>query len=1173
MLTPTALSTVGLRRATEARVVKVRNRTGFDIHLLPNLSGFDFNAGAIANNDVKTFDTVAGLLDAAGEEEISFCMRLSQSTIPQVGEREPVFNLKVSSAHNSIRTYLLRPVATFESINPGRASLLRLLEGRGSPETILTDMTSSEIVYHNAEPVVEWCMHNQRLRSSIVDAYSLEKGQDLLSASIWSPEDGMEEDSDLSGDELTDRNEPEAAAGLASNDPSGALPAKVKKHSNWLRPYLKNDSPEWTDMTCTLRMARERVMLPDSRWMWVNEWTVDLSGSLGESTDSDGWEYSADFETFTRTRRYYERGDSCRRRRWTRTRIVAPPRLGDPLRQLKFVWETSTDEDGNYSVAVRSHVSVKNATAAPISFFVYCPSWDEDIYIGTADPGMDQCVPVNLASSAVYMRLAKRSGSQEPQSIRDCISSKRFIILPTSHTSSNFVRTSMDLKDVSRTTLHFLVEIQSTHGIVDITIHPVLRLINLLPCQLECQFGEVIGKHDNRIADKRETIGRQKKIAKCETLTIASGKEGACTAISPWRAPHVSLRVPGYEWSRWHRIVNRKANSYTWRPSEKEEESHSCPKSDADIADELKTVVHFRRVGVNNDGDPLNLIFSVECDHCPTLRVYSQYWILDKTGFGCRFAEGFSDMLGSVPDSETSRRSHLPPVETKDSAIRRDMTIAGHQWSIGMSGMSLYFSTREKITLAIETGVPDRRKVHKNSLRIKSKWVSPLHISNVMPKTVFSVDELNGPRRFELAISVTVCPGIFSRTKLITFLPRYQIVNLLHRELAIAQEECLETETRIPSQSALPFHLEKGSLPAKVRLGTCSAEENRASAYKGCWTNGCFQLDRVGITSMRLPTDNKFSKIPLVVQAEVRLATKEQSSAVVVVIWAANEKSNPLYVLRNRTPYTILCRQPLHDESPDAVRSGRSGPAILDTCASLESRTPDFECNAEFGPLIKSFLGFKQSEEFVWVLKSNDVACFGFDDPEKPHILEWTCVGKGDANFGDKRKKAFLEVDAMGSASVLGLPGGRRVRCQIEAEHSTKVIEFQDFGSSKSAGRSNLANDIMLDSLRKRGTDAKEKGVLVPEAFDVCDDDEDAAFSFRLEIPGVSLSVVDNADRNSYGREIMLAQFEKLCFSFSQTREGYHEVEFRLNSLQVDNHVHKSIHPVLVSLGRSISHL
>lgn len=37
----------------------------------------------------------------------------------------------------------------------------------------------------------------------------------------------------------------------------------MTSQGNWLRPN-EMDFPEWTDMTCILRMERDRVMLPDN---------------------------------------------------------------------------------------------------------------------------------------------------------------------------------------------------------------------------------------------------------------------------------------------------------------------------------------------------------------------------------------------------------------------------------------------------------------------------------------------------------------------------------------------------------------------------------------------------------------------------------------------------------------------------------------------------------------------------------------------------------------------------------------------------------------------------------------------------------------------------------------------------------------------------------------------
>ena len=476
-----------------------------------------------------------------------------------------------------------------------------------------------------------------------------------------------------------------------------------------------------------------------------------------------------------------------------------------------------------------------------------------------------------------------------------------------------------------------------------------------------------------------------------------------------------------------------------------------------------------------------------------------------------------------------------------------------------MSGMSMYFSYRERIALSIESGAGDGK--HAN-IAIRSKWTSPMDVSNVMPKTVISVDELGGSRRFELAMSVHVAPGLFSRTKMITLIPRYQIVNLLKREIVVAQEGCLKAETLIPSQASIPFHWEKGSLPAKVHLGAPTNEERDSKDFDDCWSNGRIELDKIGITSMRLPTSGILPSKPLVVQAEVRLATKDQSSAVVIVLWSANEKSNPLYLLRNRTPFTILCRQPLHDEQEVANKEV----AVAVPSASAQSTKPtkkvknntDFQCGADLGPLIRSFLGLDRLEEFVWVLRSGETACFGFDDPEKPHILEWTCVDSDVLEFEENHKKSVVEIDAMGSWSILALGESAYVRCQIGAEHSTKMVEFIELPPDRSGSTHRWSQDVRGNELRQHKLFPDE------ERIEDSDLDEDVSFTFRFDIPTLCVSTIDNVDPSRHGREILLVQFDHILASFSRSREGYHEIELRLMSLQVDNHVPSSIHPVLV---------
>jgi hypothetical protein len=64
------------------------------------------------------------------------------------------------------------------------------------------------------------------------------------------------------------------------------------------------------------------------------------------------------------------------------------------------------------------------------------------------------------------------------------------------------------------------------------------------------------------------------------------------------------------------------------------------------------------------------VLMSVASGHSPTIRIYAQYWVVDKTGFGCRFTEGFTDLLGQVPDPATARRSFFPKKEVKTPEMK-----------------------------------------------------------------------------------------------------------------------------------------------------------------------------------------------------------------------------------------------------------------------------------------------------------------------------------------------------------------------------------------------------------------------------------------------------------------------------------------------------------------------
>lgn len=281
-LTPSALSTVGLRRATESHSVIIHNFTGLDIEINPTNSSinesrhessvrFDsVGPGLIKDSRCASIDSIFDIADFQNNIDesaaaVQVSLKLSPSNTEVIGEREEIAGLPISSSlGDSVSVHTLKP-ALLDNVKFGSVRGSR--SGRSSPETVHSEVTRAVVyTYYHAEPVVEWCMQNQRLRSNTVDLYSLEKGRDLLSASIWSPEEDYNVDAliQLQGQDSTGATNNY----IGSPGRKGKAPAPHK--SEWLRPYLKNDSPEWTDMTCILRMARERVMLPDSNWIWVS---------------------------------------------------------------------------------------------------------------------------------------------------------------------------------------------------------------------------------------------------------------------------------------------------------------------------------------------------------------------------------------------------------------------------------------------------------------------------------------------------------------------------------------------------------------------------------------------------------------------------------------------------------------------------------------------------------------------------------------------------------------------------------------------------------------------------------------------------------------------------------------------------------------------------------------
>lgn len=256
-----------------------------------------------------------------------------------------------------------------------------------------------------------------------------------------------------------------------------------------------------------------------------------------------------------------------------------------------------------------------------------------------------------------------------------------------------------------------------------------------------------------------------------------------------------------------------------------------------------------------------------------------------------------------------------------------------------------------------------------------------------------------------------------------------------------------------------------------------------------------------------------------------------------VVIWSSIEKSNPLYLMKNNSPFTVLCFQPTNYTQQDANFESRETPELFD-------KFFNFDC----GHGMKFVDDDSDSKEFIWKVSPGESIGFGWDDPEVAHVLRWTCSNAG--NFflhGENHSVSDIEVDTIGHISTVKLQQGsgmeQQVNCEIKADKSTKVILFH-------LKQTNLNESGVSDNLSSGDTDV-------------------VAVSIQVHIPGLTASVIDNVSDLRPGREIVLVSSDGWSIFFSQTREAYHEFEFKLSSFQIDNFLHAAEHPVLVSWFRA----
>ncbi len=791
---------------------------------------------------------------------------------------------------------------------------------------------------------------------------------------------------------------------------------------------------------------------------------------------------------------------------------------------IPLVWRLSEDDDFNH-IRITSHITIKNMTNLALFCFGHKLSWQSHKLVGHVLPDKECIVPAKLSSiTHLAVAVKKEDGSFNV--------SDRIMIIPTSFSCQRRLRAEIYLdapndsdEFLTSSNLHFHISMICISGVIELSIFPVLKIANLLPCSLKYRLSEAARQSE--------------EFRRTDEGFIDVGGKSSSSSVDPSLNPQVSLQLPGYSWSSYQRIVNRNDAESSWKPTKSDEKyRHKENQSRKSIG--YTSMIHFS--SLNKDGDPLTIVLEVVCGHVPTLKLYAQYWILDLSGFGLRFCDGSNDFLGKTVASANCRRTY------SSGYCGREQDSIGHEWAIGKDGMSFYFSVVGRLCCKIDFYKGD--KAGKPERMIKSAWSKLLDVSHNVPKTVFSVDEVGSNRRYDFTYDVSNGPSIFSQTKIIRVFSRFHVINLSSGALYLRQQGCSNAMTFVPPNASVPFHWEDSSkfLP-NINISTNCVN----------WTKGSVNLEKVGVSSIKLDT---LLSVPAVLQVEVRLVPKDQNGAVDALIWDPNELQ-PIYTLKNLSSHTITCRQPQHEvfDTLNKVKGEEDIDHGKNNFDILTSVLPDLPgCNVTYqagdvtdlvtAGLDCSFMTRQatcDSDISEWNLKKDSTIHFGFDHPQQPHILEWAVEG---IKNGEKR---IVEIDTVGSSSVVTGSNGLAVSCIVRAIDSVKVIEFSDASPNK---------DIVGSMLEKV---SKNTSLAVCSKDEAKIDPINKAFTAKVSIPGIALSLIENNDDNEPGLEIFLMTIGNLSFCLAQNAEGYRDIELVVRSIQIDNHVPKTAHPVLLS--------
>jgi vacuolar protein sorting-associated protein 13A/C len=299
---------------------------------------------------------------------------------------------------------------------------------------------------------------------------------------------------------------------------------------------------------------------------------------------------------------------------------------------------------------------------------------------------------------------------------------------------------------------------------------------------------------------------------------------------------------------------------------------------------------------VNPQGAPLELsIENVDTLHgTNVITLFSQYWLINKTGLPLKYKDGSNRIL--TDSLASSRSSNFAAILRENDPRRWYIDDPDRAFPVMFSGRKIHF------------------RIH------SSKWSKALKLGSASSMGVLGVEEETEEKRdkleFAVAISASDAPGKYRRTKIITFYPNFVLANTTEQVVVCAQVGSRLEYTLEPGEQ-VPFHWPNilGRRLMKVRF----RDDSRYS-----WSSE-FQIDQFQNFEVKM-LDTLHSEGVYRLGVKVRL-----EEATTVIVLAPETKEFPDYLIDNQSTFALAVQQKgVTKAAPITVDSGTKIPYVWD---------------------------------------------------------------------------------------------------------------------------------------------------------------------------------------------------------------------------------------------------